>query len=69
MVIKTPKRKPRQVEPDDESLPYIQGVGSVTTFTEVPEENKPVEKDQIGFVRQKKKKDATTRLRMPRVRK
>lgn len=41
---------------DDESLAYIQGTGSYDGFTEVPKEDKPKKKTQIGFVRQKKKK-------------
>lgn len=45
----------RRLETEDESLEFIIGVGSFDSYTAVPVDDKPIEKDLIGFIRPKKK--------------
>ena len=49
-----PDKKPRQVEPDDESLAYVIAVGHAGQWTERDNEDEPLKKAQIGFIRQRK---------------
>lgn len=51
------KVKNYEDEPDAQSLT----IGTAYQFSAVPKENKPIEKEQIGFVRQKRRRRVRTK--------
>lgn len=54
------KKKPKyDNDPEDWSLPYVIGSGSHSAFTEVPDNDVPVAKRRIGFIRQDVQQDST----------